>query len=381
MAKRHHSDRRLATWLAAGLLALAAQPAQARLSTLEKLFVFGDSLTDNGNSWALTGNAFPPDPIYYQGRASNGPVSSEYLWNFFNPGTPGPTPSSSGGTNYAINGSSTGRVNFNYFRGTGFPYSSFVDQGAASQLSAFLIDNPNSTPAFNPNTSLFMVWLFPNDVLAWSATGKDAGTVLGGMPQTVNPGGLITNAITNVATMITALAQKGATQFLVPNSPDLGQTPLFRSDPNTSQFLSYLTSTFNSNLDPVLQQLQANLPGVEISRFQTDDLLADVIQNPSPYGFTNVTDACMTTNNSTNPPVVTVCSNPDHYLFWDSFHPTTAGQRLIGKSFYAATVQTPGPLPVAGVTAALVWTRRLRHRIKSGTRLDQRRPATPADAP
>jgi len=355
MAERLRTYRQLATWLAAGLLTMAAQPAQAGLRTLEKLFVFGDSLADTGNSWALTGNAFPPSPFYYQGRASNGPVSSEYLWESFNPGTTGPAPSSSGGTNYAINGASTGLVNFNYFRDTTL-YAPFLNQGAAPQLSSFIIGNPS----FNPSTSLFMVWLFPNDVLSWLSTGNDSGTVLGGAPKTVNAQGLITNGITNIATMITALAGRGATEFLVPNMPDLGQTPLFRNNPVASPLLSALTAAFNSNLDPALQTLQANLPGVEISRFQTDDLFAQVIANPNSYGFTNVIEACMI------PSPYTVCANPDQYLFWDDFHPTTAGQRLIAQNFYAATVETPGPLPVAGVTAAVVWSRRLRHRIKNG---------------
>ncbi|MFZ0408561.1 MAG: SGNH/GDSL hydrolase family protein, partial [Cyanobium sp.] len=284
------------------------------------------------------------------------PVSPEYLWQFFNPGSTGPSPSSSGGTNYAMNGASTGLVNFNYFRGSS--YGVFQNQGAAPQLSAFLSDNPS----FNPSTSLFMVWLFPNDVLSWLSTGlgQDAGTVSGGAPQTVDAPGLIANGITNIATMITALAAKGGTQFLVPNMPDLGQTPLFRGNPGSAALLSGLTTAFNSNLDPALQSLQASLPGVEITRFQTDDLFAQMIQSPSSFGFTNVTDACM------NMILNTVCANPSQYLFWDDFHPTTAGQRLIGQNFYAATVDIPGPLPVAGVTAAFAWSRRLRLRIRNG---------------
>jgi len=365
MAKRLRAYRHLAAWLATGLLTMAVQPAQAGLRTLEKLFVFGDSLTDTGNSWALTGNAFPPEPDYYQGRASNGPVSPEYLWQLFNPGSTGPGPSSSGGTNYAINGSTTGLVNYNYLRGSS--YAVFKDQGAAPQLSSFI----NGNPSFNPSTSLFMVWLFPNDVLSWLTTGEDAGTVSGGAPQTVNAQSLIVNGINNIATMITQLAARGATEFLVPNMPDLGQTPLFRNDPSASPLLSALTVAFNSNLDPVLQSLQANLPGVEISRFQTDDLFAQVIADPNSYGFTNVTDACMI------PSPYTVCANPDQYLFWDDFHPTTAAQRLISQNFYAATVETPGPLPVAGVTAAFAWSRRLRHRIKNSK---ASRPAPSTDA-
>ena len=366
MAKRLRAYRHLAAWLATGLLTMAVQPAQAGLRTLEKLFVFGDSLTDTGNSWALTGNAFPPEPDYYQGRASNGPVSPEYLWQLFNPGsTGGPTPSRSGGTNYAINGATTGLVNYNNLRGPS--YSIFKDEGAAPQLSDFI----NDSPSFNPNTSLFVVWLFPNDVLSWLTTGKDAGTVLGGAPNTVDAQVMITTGISNIATMITQLAARGATEFLVPNMPDLGQTPVFRGDPFSAALLSALTAAFNTNLDPVLQSLQANLPGVEISRFQTDDLFDKVITNPSSYGFTNVTAPCMI------PAPYTVCLNPDQYLFWDDFHPTTAAQRLIAQNFYAATVETPGPLPVAGVTAAFAWSRRLRHRIKNSK---ASRPAPSTDA-
>jgi phospholipase/lecithinase/hemolysin len=355
MAQPYRACRQLAAGLAAGLLVLAAQPAQARLSSLEKLFVFGDSLTDTGNSWALTGNTFPPSPFYDQGRASNGPVSPEYLWQSFNPGSTGPAPSRSGGTNYAINGASTGLVNYNYFRDTTL-YAPFANQGAAPQLSSFL----GSNPSFNPSTSLFMVWLFPNDVLSWLATGKDAGTVTGGAPVTTNAAGLISNGIANIATTITALAGRGATQFLVPNMPDLGQTPLFRNNPSASALLSALTASFNSNLDPALKGLQVSLPGVEISRFQTDVLFADVIANSSSYGFTNVTNACMI------PAPYSVCANPDQYLFWDDFHPTTAGQRLIAQNFFLAvrSVDAPAPLPVAGFAAAFSWSRRLRKRLR-----------------
>jgi phospholipase/lecithinase/hemolysin len=360
MAEQLRTYRHLATWLAAGLLALVAQPAQARLSSLEKLYVFGDSLTDTGNSWALTSNAFPPAPYYDQGRASNGPVSSEYLWELFNPGSTGPTASLNGGTNYAINGSTTGLINFNSLRaGNPEPIKlAFTNKGAEYQLNAFKTANPS----FNPNSSLFLIWLFPNDVLSWLSTNSfDSGTVLGGSPKQTTPAGLIGNGITNIATIINVLALEGATQFLIPNMPDLASTPLFRSaTPEARGFLTALTDAFNTNLDPVLQSLDATLPGVEITRFQTDDLFAKVIENPSSYGFTNVTNACMTIS------PYTTCSNPSEWLFWDDFHPTTAGHRLIAQNFYAATAQTPGPLPVAGFTAAFVWSRRLRHRIKNG---------------
>ena len=43
------------------------------------LVVFGDSLSDNGNLFALTGFPLPPR---WEGRSSNGPVYAEQLANF-----------------------------------------------------------------------------------------------------------------------------------------------------------------------------------------------------------------------------------------------------------------------------------------------------------
>ena len=106
-----------------GALALVAAmglpaSANASLQTLSDLFVFGDSLSDGGNSGivsqAATGGAvtFPPPP-YYNGQYSNGPVAVEYLWKSYNPGDTSFKPSLAGGTNYAIGGATTGLASYN----------------------------------------------------------------------------------------------------------------------------------------------------------------------------------------------------------------------------------------------------------------------------
>lgn len=359
------------TLLSSGLLALTLQPAQARIASLTKLFVFGDSLSDSGNSGLVTtsypGSTLFPPPPYFNGRASNGPVSTEVLWSLFNPGTTGPLPSLAGGTNYAVNGATSGLINFNSIS-PAVPANvkpAFNNLGAASQLNSFRTGNPS----FDPSSSLFMVWFFPNDVLFWLGTsqagnGLTSGTVLGGPPIPIGGDAaavppLIQNGVSNIATTIGALAGSGATQFLVPNMPDLGRTPLFinNPDPTVPATLSAISTAFNGALDSVLAQLQSNLPGTDIVRFQTDDLFAAVLADPTSYGFDNVSQACL------NPSAGTVCANPDRYLFWDDLHPTAAGQRLIGQSFFGATVATPGPLPLVGAAAALAWSRRLRRRI------------------
>ncbi len=110
------SPRRI-LFVTAVVAALALQPfaARAELLTISDMFVFGDSLSDGGNSGLLTqaaaGVVFPPAP-YAGGRYSNGPTAVERLWNLYNTDG-GLRPSLAGGTNFAIGGSTTGLESFN----------------------------------------------------------------------------------------------------------------------------------------------------------------------------------------------------------------------------------------------------------------------------
>jgi len=341
-------------------------PAKASIPALTNLFVFGDSLSDGGNAGLLTGGAFPPSPPYAGGRASNGQVAVEYLWNQFNPGNNSFKPSAAPvgtGTNYALFGSTTGTTN----NVPGF-------FGNSSQLQQF---NSQNLP-FNPSTSLFVVWFFPNDLLYWSSTGATPGTIGNPSPSNDTPpafvgaSGLpqvITNAVNNIATSIEILASKGATNFLVPNSPNLGSTPFFSSSSNAG-LASFASDTFNSALTARLGSLQASLNNTDIIQFQTDDLFLEVIDKPADYGLVNTTDSCFVAPTILNPSG-SLCSNPDEYLFWDGNHPTTAVHRILGSAFYDAVhtpvpgpQPVPGPLPVFGAAAAFCYSRKLRKRIK-----------------
>lgn len=64
--------------LCAGLLSLTLS-VSASADTFSDVFIFGDSLSDTGNILASTLGFFPPDPPYFDGRFSNGPVWAEYL--------------------------------------------------------------------------------------------------------------------------------------------------------------------------------------------------------------------------------------------------------------------------------------------------------------
>ncbi|MBI3393045.1 MAG: hypothetical protein HY039_07635 [Nitrospirae bacterium] len=67
------------TWtVACVVLFFLLGSAPAFAVSYNQIFVFGDSLSDDGNAYVLTGGLNPPSPPYAQ-RFSNGPVAVEYL--------------------------------------------------------------------------------------------------------------------------------------------------------------------------------------------------------------------------------------------------------------------------------------------------------------
>jgi outer membrane lipase/esterase len=318
--------------------------ASAAITSLQKLFVFGDSLSDNGNSGLLTGGAFPPPP-YVQNRYSNGPVAVEQLWQLFNPGNSSFQPSLlPGGTNYAIGGSTTGKEN-----NVGVDVPVFVNHGMAWQLNGYT----SASPVFDPSTTLFVVSAFPNDVFFNLKTGLSAGTYAGlaGTPLPLNQVPAL--AATNIRGTINTLLASGARNLLVVSSPDLGKVPAFFGKPQ-APIMAQISSDFNGLLEGETAAIAAANPLADIDLFRLDQTMTAVINNPSAHGLVNVTDPCFSTVS------MSVCSNPSEYLFWDSLHPTTRGHALIARDMAAVV---PGPLPIMGAFSALAWSRRLRQRL------------------
>jgi phospholipase/lecithinase/hemolysin len=338
---------------------LPTTAAQAGVSSLRTLFVFGDSLSDSGNSGLLTGGFFTPAP-YVGNRASNGPVAVEYLWKIFNPGDNSFKPSLSGGTNYAILGATTGKKNNLEVGDPPGPLlnPAFVNKGNAWQLDQFTTNKPS----FEAKSSLFLLWLFPNDVFyclntpSGSGNCNSAGTSSGADSTTTNLFAVPGLAVSNLIASINTLADAGARNFLVVNSPDLGSTPAFHGTANQA-LMTALSDGFNTALESQLNTLAGAKPQLDIELFQLDDALQSLIADPTGSGFTNVTQPCLSGS--------TVCADPSTYLFWDDLHPTTRTHDILAQQLYnVAHDPVPAPMPFLGGLAALGWSRRLRQRLR-----------------
>ena len=323
--------------LVAFALFVPALVVAAPLPSITDIYVFGDSLSDDGNAYLRTGGLFPPPP--YDQRFSNGPVAVERL--AANVGVP-LTPSLAGGTDYAMGGAATGPVPIppsysatsdNYIT-VGYPPVApfFANTGIEVQVSAFV----TAPPAFSPATSLFVVWGGANDFF-------------------INPSATTASAaVTNLSGELMQLYGVGARNFLVPNMVDLSLTPYGLSLTPSEQFaLNQLSLGFNAGLGSTLDML-ALLPGINIIEFDTFSFFNEMIANPAAFGFTNVTSACFSG--------LAVCDDPNSYLFWDTAHPTTAASSLLGDRFTTAVVPEPSTLlllasGLAGL-GAMVWQRR-----------------------
>jgi phospholipase/lecithinase/hemolysin len=346
-------------------------PSQAKLRSLSKLAVIGDSYSDGGNSGLLTQSVAPPGfpfPFYANGRFTNGPVAVEQLWSLFNPSQPPLQPSlAPGGTNFAVGGATSGRNNYLQVAGA-MPNSLrplYASTSAYSQLPQLL---GTFTPgSFDPSSSLFVLWMGANDGLYWlntpqsATTGLTPGTILGGMPQQATMTELLQNSMSNIGIGLQELIDNGAQHLLVPNLIDFSKAPGFSGNPAQAAVAQALSLGFNQGLDQTLQQLRVVNPGVDIMAFDTYALFEKIFADPTSYGFTNSSQVCTSIDNST---VFTPgCSaTADGWLFWDGVHVTSTAHSIIAANMYQTVYDAPGPLPVAGGLVALGWARRLRQR-------------------
>ena len=323
-----HSKHSLSIMLiaASALLALAipcavfadgsAGPGDQGKRPFEKIVVFGDSLSDPGNVFVLTGQfslrpfAPIPDAPYAIGgfHFTNGPTWAEDMSRELH------SPSGAGPalrvphvyTNYAFGGAHASAG-----AGSGSP-----DLGA--QVGMYFAD---SSGAANPR-ALYVIWIGANDL-------RDAVAALATDPSGATSMGIVQAALGSIAQNVGTLWAAGARTFLIPNEPDLSVIPaLLAQPPQVQAAAAQLSAAYNAGLAQTLAGLEARLPQTTIVRLDVFTLLHAVIAAPKLYGFTNTTQPCLTFG------VVAgaICADPREYVFWDAIHPTAAVHRVLANA-------------------------------------------------
>lgn len=314
-----------------GIGLLAAGQASADGRPIDRIVVFGTSLSDPGNAFALSGQNLEPaeyatlvpllipesETPYAVGgnRFSNGPTWVEQLGQAIGlSASVKPAyavPPIPGASNYAV-------------AGTRARNEVAGEVSLSHQVIKFLTENGSA-----PARALYVIEVGSNDVadVLFRRATPDA----------------LEAAALSVGQAIGGLYCAGATNFLVWNVPNLGRTPaVLTANPVTPvpppftdlvQLATFITAGYNDGLNQVVDSLRYSPPpcpngaqhDLNIIQFDAFGRVEKVVNHPRRYGLQNVTQACIQPG---NPPHFR-CANQDRFLFWDGIHPTRAGHAII----------------------------------------------------
>lgn len=307
----------IAAALVATLFAPAAGIAGGPLdSAFDRIVGFGDSLSDPGNFFAMTGQntTAPYAPIPSAPYAIGG--------NHFTDGSTWIEQLSAKlGDPLSSQPAFRADIRFTNFAFGGARARSVGDKpNLTMQVAAFLASNVDAAL----DDDLFVVWFGANDV-------HDALQALSTAPTPEAALGIIAAALEATASNIQALYAAGARSFLVPNVPNLAVTPAVRSvGTEAVAAATILSAAYNTELDDVLDQLSAALPQIEILQLDISALLGSVVLQPDAYGLSDTLTPCLRFDTIDH----AVCTNADEHLFWDGFHPTAAAHGILADAAY-----------------------------------------------
>jgi phospholipase/lecithinase/hemolysin len=204
------------------LCLLAPLPSIA--GSYDKIFVFGDSLSDSGNLATLASFKFLND-LPYQNGFTNGPTAVVELAKLLK--APPLTPSlyllnTISGTNFAVAGARAAGDNL-------------IDLN--TQVGAFLSSQAGNAP----NDALYILFIGGNDIRDM----RDASDI-----KAVYS--ILKKATQNISNNLSLLIASGAKHIMVVNSPDIGNLPetkaLAANNPNLIRRASLFTQAYNKSL-------------------------------------------------------------------------------------------------------------------------------------
>ncbi len=300
--KRTTPTRRLRCLSLSGLILIGLWLGGLRVYAEPQPFtlipIFGDSLSDTGNFYRLSGG-YPPPP-YFEGRFCNGPLWVEYLaaelgMNYDT------------SDNFAVAGATTGTINSNDGAGQKYP-------GLLDEVESFI----HAGGVSEPERALYVIAAGANDFFVGLQTGA-------------SPQSIIANGVNNTLTAIQRLRGAGARFILVMNVPDLGVTPMALNSGNASS-LTQLSAAYNEVLNVALNRLkEAGIPTIRLDAFAVLDQMAE---NPTAYGFSSVSVPFLLA-----PPG----SEVEDFLFWDPVHPTTRAHKVLAEEALNQLMSTFSP--------------------------------------
>jgi phospholipase/lecithinase/hemolysin len=276
------------------------------------LYVFGDSLSDPGNAFAVTGEtAHPPfEPIPSAGYGVGG--------------------------HHFSNGRTWVEVMAQKMELNEGAKPAFRDPAYGNYAFAGARALTVTSPGFDTQVQMYLgvhgCVPQPQALYVVQFGGNDLRDALDAISMGQDPTAILGNAITAIAQNIGILAACGAEHFMIANAPNLGAAPAVALEFKTA--VAGLSFQFNQILAGTLA---AYFPsGLNFYNVDMFGFVTAAAAMPEGFGFTNGTTPCLTFGVTDG----VFCKDRDRHLFWDAIHPTKTAHRLIGEIAL-------GTLPVA----------------------------------
>jgi phospholipase/lecithinase/hemolysin len=270
------------------------------------LYIIGDSLSDNGNTFELSGGKRPNTRIYTNHRYSNGPVWNDYLAEKY---------PNLNIKNYAVGGATTDNDVVNLVPGV----PSVKDQ--ALKISEELSKSaPKKCGSNKKNKRIAFVWGGSNDLFVNATASSKA----------------IIPSLLNIANILKQT--KKFDHIFLCNLVNVAHTPFGMSlPPAENEGLNLGIIQLNQALAKAINGEQAKDPSQHLTLVDADQMAMKLVTVPSskslnwePYGF------CV---DDLNPLTAIICNNPNDYFFWDNQHPNTESHRRISNELDAVFKQ------------------------------------------
>ncbi|KAG9302963.1 hypothetical protein G9A89_022380 [Geosiphon pyriformis] len=246
-----------------------------------KLIVFGDIYSDNGNTFKLSGGKYPNPPSrYYKGRYTNGLLWPDYIQKILDIEL----------LNFSYGGATADN---DYFQGKAGHYliPDFPVPGFIQQVKTF---NETYSEITDFSKSLAVTFLTGADY-AYNFNNPDPKSIISVFPEAWK-----------------ILYNRGITSFLVPLLPRIWEAPFFGSlDPIARGNLIEKANTHNQLLQDAIENFKKSNQDVDMKLFDTPNFL-DKNNFPAILNFTN---PCI--NYEIVPPVV--CQEPTDYFYYDLY--------------------------------------------------------------
>ncbi|MDF1655709.1 MAG: SGNH/GDSL hydrolase family protein [Coxiellaceae bacterium] len=295
-----------------GIILLTSQSCIA--FTPKRIVVFGDSYSDNGNTFRVSQDTYPTDKRYWQGRFSNGPVWSEYLAKDFglNPNDPKQF------MDYAY-GQAQANGSLVFQTHNKKQQFNFTVPDIHQQLDEYLAQTKH-----NVHDTLYILFIGANDLFNQKHLAN------------IDQAKFISRTLAAQANLINTLQQLDAKHFLVVNMRDLTAAPIAKA---AAEKLA------NNNSNVSNQQVLDNINRVIIAYNKAlikkfSDLHQVKIFNVFEFDQqqlkkAKVTNkACYVNHGNYINPQGPACKNPKNYFFYDRIHPTTTIHKAMAKAVY-----------------------------------------------